>query len=57
MTCTESLCNSFGLEVKTTDDKALRDMFYSMSEKSIAFRFFQPIKEFTGAGAGDRSEI
>jgi acyl-CoA hydrolase/GNAT superfamily N-acetyltransferase len=32
--------------VKTTDDKALRDMFYSMSEKSIAFRFFQPIKAF-----------
>jgi GNAT superfamily N-acetyltransferase len=32
--------------VKPTDDKALRDMFYSMSEKSIAFRFFQPIKAF-----------
>ncbi len=32
--------------VKTTDDKALRDMFYSLSEKSIAFRFFQPIKAF-----------
>jgi acyl-CoA hydrolase/GNAT superfamily N-acetyltransferase len=32
--------------VKPTDDKALRDMFYSLSEKSIAFRFFQPIKAF-----------
>lgn len=32
--------------VRPTDDKALRDMFYSMSEKSIAFRFFQPIKSF-----------
>jgi acyl-CoA hydrolase/GNAT superfamily N-acetyltransferase len=32
--------------VKPSDDKALRDMFYSMSEKSIAFRFFQPIKAF-----------
>jgi acyl-CoA hydrolase/GNAT superfamily N-acetyltransferase len=32
--------------VKPSDDKALRDMFYSLSEKSIAFRFFQPIKAF-----------
>ena len=32
--------------VKQSDDKALRDMFYSLSEKSIAFRFFQAIKAF-----------
>jgi len=33
--------------IRPTDDKSLRDMFYSLSEKSIAFRFFQPIKAFT----------
>jgi acyl-CoA hydrolase/GNAT superfamily N-acetyltransferase len=32
--------------VKPTDDKALRDMFYALSEKSIAFRFYQQIKSF-----------
>ncbi|MBD3391409.1 MAG: GNAT family N-acetyltransferase [Chitinivibrionales bacterium] len=32
--------------VKPTDDHALRDMCYALSEKSIAFRFFQPIKAF-----------
>lgn len=32
--------------IKPSDDKALRDMFYELSEKSIAFRFFQPIKSF-----------
>jgi RimJ/RimL family protein N-acetyltransferase/uncharacterized metal-binding protein len=32
--------------VKPSDDKALRDMFYTLSEKSIAFRFFQAIKSF-----------
>ena len=32
--------------VKPSDDKALRDMFYALSEKSIAFRFFQAIKSF-----------
>jgi RimJ/RimL family protein N-acetyltransferase len=32
--------------VKPTDDQALRNMCYSLSEKSIAFRFFQPIKAF-----------
>jgi acyl-CoA hydrolase/GNAT superfamily N-acetyltransferase len=32
--------------IKPSDDKALRDMFYALSEKSIAFRFFQPIKAF-----------
>jgi RimJ/RimL family protein N-acetyltransferase len=32
--------------VKPSDDKALRDMFYALSEKSIAFRFFQSIKAF-----------
>ena len=32
--------------VKPSDGKALRDMFYHMSEQSIAFRFFQPIKSF-----------
>ena len=32
--------------IKSSDDKVLRDMFYDLSEKSIAFRFFQPIKSF-----------
>jgi acyl-CoA hydrolase/GNAT superfamily N-acetyltransferase len=32
--------------VKPSDDRALRDMFYALSAKSIAFRFFQPIKAF-----------
>ena len=31
---------------KPSDDKALRDMFYALSEKSIAFRFFQTITAF-----------
>jgi acyl-CoA hydrolase len=33
--------------VKLTDQESLRDMCYALSEKSIAFRFFQPIKAFT----------
>lgn len=33
--------------IRPTDDKSLRDMFYALSEQSIAFRFFQPIKAFT----------
>ncbi|MCU0608528.1 MAG: GNAT family N-acetyltransferase [Chitinispirillaceae bacterium] len=32
--------------IKPSDDKSLRDMFYALSEKSIAFRFFQSIKAF-----------
>ncbi|MBD3318167.1 MAG: GNAT family N-acetyltransferase, partial [Chitinivibrionales bacterium] len=32
--------------VKPTDQNALRDMCYSLSEQSIAFRFFQPMKAF-----------
>jgi GNAT superfamily N-acetyltransferase len=32
--------------IKSSDDKALRDMCYSLSEKSIVFRFFQPITSF-----------
>ncbi len=32
--------------VKPTDDHELRDMCYALSEKSIAFRFFQPVKAF-----------
>jgi RimJ/RimL family protein N-acetyltransferase len=32
--------------IKSSDDKLLRDMFYDLSEKSIAFRFFQPVKSF-----------
>lgn len=32
--------------IKPTDEHALRDMCYSLSEKSIAFRFFQPVKAF-----------
>jgi len=32
--------------VKPSDETALRDLFYDLSEKSIAFRFFQPIKAF-----------
>jgi acyl-CoA hydrolase/RimJ/RimL family protein N-acetyltransferase len=33
--------------VKPTDGNELRDMCYALSEKSIAFRFFQPVKAFT----------
>ncbi|MFP4416507.1 MAG: GNAT family N-acetyltransferase [Chitinispirillaceae bacterium] len=32
--------------IKPTDTHSLRDMFYSLSEKSIAFRFLEPIKAF-----------
>jgi GNAT superfamily N-acetyltransferase/acyl CoA:acetate/3-ketoacid CoA transferase beta subunit len=32
--------------VKQSDDKGLRDMFYALSEKSLAFRFFQATKAF-----------
>ncbi len=32
--------------VKPSDDKGLRDLFYHASERSIAFRFFQPVKAF-----------
>jgi acyl-CoA hydrolase len=32
--------------IKPSDEDALRDMCYSLSEQSIAFRFFQPIKAF-----------
>ncbi len=32
--------------IKPTDDTMLRDMLYSLSERSIAFRFFKPMKAF-----------
>jgi acyl-CoA hydrolase/GNAT superfamily N-acetyltransferase len=32
--------------IKPTDDKLLRDMLYALSDRSIAFRFFKPIKAF-----------
>ncbi len=32
--------------IRPSDDKGLRDMLYTLSEQSIAFRFFQPIKAF-----------
>ncbi|MDG5815429.1 GNAT family N-acetyltransferase [Chitinispirillales bacterium ANBcel5] len=32
--------------IRPSDEKALRDMFYALSEKSIAFRFFEPTKAF-----------
>jgi acyl-CoA hydrolase/GNAT superfamily N-acetyltransferase len=32
--------------IKPSDDKALRDMFYALSEQSLAFRFFENIKSF-----------
>jgi acyl-CoA hydrolase/GNAT superfamily N-acetyltransferase len=32
--------------IKSTDEKTLRDMLYMCSERSIAFRFFKPIKSF-----------
>jgi GNAT superfamily N-acetyltransferase len=32
--------------IKPTDEKMLRDMLYHCSERSIAFRFFKPIKAF-----------
>ena len=32
--------------IRSTDDKAFRDMCYSLSERSIVFRFFKPVKSF-----------
>ncbi|HMD67744.1 MAG TPA: GNAT family N-acetyltransferase [Chitinivibrionales bacterium] len=32
--------------IRPTDDKLLRDMCYALSERSIAFRFFMPVKAF-----------
>ncbi len=32
--------------IKPTDNSMLRDMLYACSERSIAFRFFKPLKEF-----------
>jgi hypothetical protein len=32
--------------IRPTDDKMLRDMCYALSERSIAFRFFKPLKAF-----------
>lgn len=32
--------------IKQTDESMLRDMLYKVSERSIAFRFFKPIKAF-----------
>ncbi len=32
--------------IRPSDDKSLRDMFYALSEQSIAFRFFEPFKAF-----------
>lgn len=32
--------------IRPTDSKGLRDMFYSLSEQSIAFRFYEQIKAF-----------
>ncbi len=33
--------------VKPTDDRALRDMLYSLSPESIYYRFFQPLQKFS----------
>ncbi|MBN1443740.1 MAG: GNAT family N-acetyltransferase [Planctomycetes bacterium] len=33
--------------IKTTDDRSLKDLFYSLSQESIYYRFFQPLKELT----------
>ncbi|HAK96834.1 MAG TPA: 4-hydroxybutyrate CoA-transferase [Planctomycetes bacterium] len=35
--------------IKSTDDRALRDMLYSLSPESIYYRFFQPLKQFSFA--------
>ncbi len=35
--------------IKPTDDRALRDMLYSLSPESIYYRFFQPLKQFSFA--------
>jgi len=43
--------------VKPTDDKLLRDMCYELSEKSIAFRFFQSVKAFPHKFIQDFSNI
>ncbi|MCK5055707.1 MAG: GNAT family N-acetyltransferase [Candidatus Aminicenantes bacterium] len=32
--------------IKPTDESMLRDMMYACSERSIAFRFFKPLREF-----------
>lgn len=32
--------------IRVTDEKIIRDMLYGCSERSIAFRFFKPIKSF-----------
>ncbi|MFP4164714.1 MAG: GNAT family N-acetyltransferase [Chitinispirillaceae bacterium] len=32
--------------IRPSDTKSLRDMFYALSEQSIAFRFFEPFKTF-----------
>ncbi len=32
--------------IRPTDDKLMRDMYYALSERSIAFRFLKPIKAF-----------
>jgi acyl-CoA hydrolase/RimJ/RimL family protein N-acetyltransferase len=32
--------------IRPTDDKLFRDMCYALSERSIAFRFFMPVKAF-----------
>lgn len=33
--------------IKSTDDRSLRDMLYSLSPESIYYRFFQPLKKFS----------
>ena len=33
--------------VKPADEEALRDMFYSLSEKSIYLRFFMPLRDMS----------
>jgi acyl-CoA hydrolase/GNAT superfamily N-acetyltransferase len=33
--------------IKATDDRALRDMLYSLSPESIYYRFFQPLTKFS----------
>jgi GNAT superfamily N-acetyltransferase len=45
-----SLTDGTGLffrPIKPTDETMLRDMMYACSERSIAFRFFTPLREFS----------
>ena len=43
--------------IKPTDDAMLRNLMYACSERSIAFRFFKPLKEFPHKFVQDFSNV